>query len=822
MKKRFSKILGVGLTVALLASLLLTVMPVSALTQPSVTFPTTADAVISKVDATYNVRFQLAKELGNADTITITFPSDTTISATPTVSILASPGWIGGAWLPANLVGGGANAPDWVGNNTTKTITGTLDDALHAIGEGAEVRISITAGITNPTAPAAYTLTVKTTEEATAVASAAYTINPPSVGGLPGIVTVYNPSGILMSQKTGGTAIEDAIADAATTGYVIKIGPGTYTEAAMDTDVDGVTLVATGTAAETILKGAFTIDNASCTLEGVTIQGTLTIATTGNKATVKNCVINKASSTTGATLVTYSNTVASGTGTISGCTIDTTSGAVVDTGILVNQTGLTISGCTISVDAGDKGVDIVSGTTKITGGSITGNSGTGISAAAGATTITTALSNLTTAIDVTAVAATVTIDGSTITNCGTATTPVKPAVNITAAAAVTIKNSTITGSPDQLLTIADGADVTYVMFNDLSGNTKGIDNNDAGVSLNATHNWWGAATGPATAFNSADVNATGYLGAAATGTFALNNNTLNTATTQKVDVSIVTTAGAVSNAAIIGVANYATNPQAATSSPALANGFFDVYIGTPANTSDVATIKLYNANITADSVAYVWSELQGGWAKCSSQGVNTFSGYVWIKTGTTATPAISDLTGTPFVLVKGTATITTLTAPAIVAPVAGEKDVFLKPTFAWAPVTGASAYYFELADNPNFVVPIMRLSGDLGRLIVTYYAHMTDLDYSSAYYWRVKAVSGSEDAGNLIESPWNGGVFITEQEPVEPEPPVVVEEVQPPVITVEIPAETQITPSWIYVIIGVGAVLVIAVIVLIVRTRRVS
>jgi hypothetical protein len=49
--------------------------------------------------------------------------------------------------------------------------------------------------------------------------------------------------------------------------------------------------------------------------------------------------------------------------------------------------------------------------------------------------------------------------------------------------------------------------------------------------------------------------------------------------------------------------------------------------------------------------------------------------------------------------------------------------------------------------------------------------------------------------------------------------------VHPPAVTVQAPAPpaatAAVTPGWIYAIIIVGAVLVIAVIVLIVRTRRV-
>jgi len=119
-------------------------------------------------------------------------------------------------------------------------------------------------------------------------------------------------------------------------------------------------------------------------------------------------------------------------------------------------------------------------------------------------------------------------------------------------------------------------------------------------------------------------------------------------------------------------------------------------------------------------------------------------------------------------------------------------------------------------------------------LATTAYGYKKGLDYSSSYYWRVKAVSGTwtyKSKGRSYweeEGDWVTGVFTTMAEPVEEAPPVVVEEVTPPEITVEpiveviTPPATPVTPVWIYVIIGVGAVLVIALIVLIVRTRRVA
>ncbi len=98
----------------------------------------------------------------------------------------------------------------------------------------------------------------------------------------------------------------------------------------------------------------------------------------------------------------------------------------------------------------------------------------------------------------------------------------------------------------------------------------------------------------------------------------------------------------------------------------------------------------------------------------------------------------------------------------------------------------------------------------------------------------VKAVEENADLLNAakdvigvasVGSEWATSIFTTKEEPVAP---VVVEEgdaapvVIEPIVEVTVPPATPITPSWIYVIIGVGAVLVIALLVLIVRTRRVA
>jgi len=338
------------------------------------------------------------------------------------------------------------------------------------------VKVTFLTGITNPDTAGSYTLTVGSRDTGdvvieAAVTSAAYSITVPTISALPGIVKVYNAAGVLMTQKTGDTAILQAIGAATATGYVIKIGPGTYDDFTdtFDTAVAGVTFVATGTAAETIWKGDVTVDVASTVIDGITIKGTVSITgALADKATIKNCILTKTGTgTTLETLITYANTIATTpTGTITGNIIDTSLGAVKDTGILVNQPGLTISNNTFVVDgatvaASDSAINVAdtTGTTKITGNDVAGASGIGVtvSGAGGTSTITSnTLTNLNVALNITAVA-TVTVQTNTIDACGLAVSTTVPAgqaaIQVAVATKVTITNNTITNGPNDIIEV---------------------------------------------------------------------------------------------------------------------------------------------------------------------------------------------------------------------------------------------------------------------------------------------------------------------------------------------------------------------------------
>ncbi len=144
------------------------------------------------------------------------------------------------------------------------------------------------------------------------------------------------------------------------------------------------------------------------------------------------------------------------------------------------------------------------------------------------------------------------------------------------------------------------------------------------------------------------------------------------------------------------------------------------------------------------------------------------------------------------------------------SPECGGQAVILAPNFSWHPVEEATGYEVELAPTETFTAGVIK-----GKTTVNAWACTATLEYSTTYYWRVRA----EKDG--IYSDWSTCLFTTMEEPVPPAPPVEITVPPPtPAPVIQIPPAKMITPTWIYAIIGVGGALAIVVIVLIVRTRR--
>lgn len=188
-----------------------------------------------------------------------------------------------------------------------------------------------------------------------------------------------------------------------------------------------------------------------------------------------------------------------------------------------------------------------------------------------------------------------------------------------------------------------------------------------------------------------------------------------------------------------------------------------------------------------------------------------------------------------------------VTAPVNLVPVNGMQDAPLLPSFGWSVVTNAVSYEFELGTAPDFTGATQKTT------TATFLTWDVELPYDTNHYWRVRAVSSTG-----TKSAWCASNFHTRVEAIPPVtvppaptptiilptpqvtvvppditvvPPVIT--VVPPDITVDIPQPTittvnpviempdVVTPAYIWAIVGIGALLVIAVIVLIIRTRRV-
>jgi hypothetical protein len=143
--------------------------------------------------------------------------------------------------------------------------------------------------------------------------------------------------------------------------------------------------------------------------------------------------------------------------------------------------------------------------------------------------------------------------------------------------------------------------------------------------------------------------------------------------------------------------------------------------------------------------------------------------------------------------------------PILTSPASGAQNV--NPAlvgFSWASLSGATEYQIIVATDAALTNTV----GGTPATVTGTSFQVTDLEYGTTYFYSVMA-------SKPTVSPQNTGSFTTM---MKPEPPVTVE--PQPTPTIIMPANP--TPAYIWAVIAIGAVLVIAVIVLIVRTRRVS
>jgi hypothetical protein len=144
----------------------------------------------------------------------------------------------------------------------------------------------------------------------------------------------------------------------------------------------------------------------------------------------------------------------------------------------------------------------------------------------------------------------------------------------------------------------------------------------------------------------------------------------------------------------------------------------------------------------------------------------------------------------------------------ISSPARGAYDVPITPTFVWSEAKGAVLYELEVSTDSTFTeTPVLSVSPDKA-----YYqtAETEALDYNTTYYWRVRVPGGT----------WLYGVFTTMAEPTTPAPPYTIAPTETTIQVVEVPTTPAIPTYLLWIIVAIGAVLVIALLVLIIRTRR--
>jgi hypothetical protein len=114
-------------------------------------------------------------------------------------------------------------------------------------------------------------------------------------------------------------------------------------------------------------------------------------------------------------------------------------------------------------------------------------------------------------------------------------------------------------------------------------------------------------------------------------------------------------------------------------------------------------------------------------------------------------------------------------------------------SFSWAPLGENTKYKFTLAKDGNMTQIVKE-----AEVTNTAYAYDGTLDYSTAYFWKVQCVEPACDSSPTFS-------FMTESAPP----------------AAEEAAKAPPTPFWVWVVIAIGAILVIVTLVLIFKTRRV-
>jgi hypothetical protein len=236
-----------------------------------------------------------------------------------------------------------------------------------------------------------------------------------------------------------------------------------------------------------------------------------------------------------------------------------------------------------------------------------------------------------------------------------------------------------------------------------------------------------------------------------------------------------------------------------------------------------------SGNVTAPMDTYMAGNTLASMNVNPGNGVNALKGgtaYSWRVranyplpsrwTTQTFTTALTNVNGTP--------------VPVNAVPANGATGVDVNTTFTWPAVSGTNVTYeFVIAEETGQTDKFAII--DYSATCPTNATPLREqLKYNTQYWWRVRATNGTVTSG------WSTFFFTTGSPPVTTTastgPAITVTQppattftfTQPPATTFTIsqPANnSSIPPALLWAVIAIGAILIIAVIVLIVRTRRI-
>jgi hypothetical protein len=164
----------------------------------------------------------------------------------------------------------------------------------------------------------------------------------------------------------------------------------------------------------------------------------------------------------------------------------------------------------------------------------------------------------------------------------------------------------------------------------------------------------------------------------------------------------------------------------------------------------------------------------------------------WSATGEIARSPWSDVAS--FTIKAGLPVTTPYYGPQLLAPDNSCAGCPVKPaSFSWSPFKETTKYKFVLAKDAAMTQVVKE-----AEVTTTAFGYDGTLDYSTNYFWRVMA---------LEPAPSDWSATFSFQTEVAPSPPPA-------------PPEAPKMPFWIWVVIAIGAILLVVTLVLIFRTRR--